>query len=172
MVHLRKRHSRPNLVLALGNWYQQDDAVALVVLNRLKKHITDRVVLQATEEAGLTLLEFLVGFHQVILLDAFITTEEEGKVLEMQPNDFQVHAMAAWHQMGIPEVLQVGKELRLPMPRNVVLLGITVNHCNWGVEGICRTLQHKLPEIEREVVGFIHKTFQLPQATPAPSQSK
>jgi len=87
---------------------------------------------------------------------------EEGKVVNLQLDDFQVHAMAAWHQMGIPEVLQVGKELHLPMPRNIFLLGITVNHCNWGVGGICPNLRRKLPQLEKEIVSYIHQMFRIP----------
>ncbi len=70
--------------------------------------------------------------------------------------------MAAWHQMGIPEVLQMGKELRLPMPRNIFLLGITVNHCNWGGDGICSALQQKLPQLEEDILAYIYRMFRIP----------
>ncbi len=162
MILRTKQRSQSNLVLAVGNWYQQDDAIALILLERLKPHLERQVTLQATEEAGLTLLDFLVGFRNVILLDAIIREGEEGKVVELRLDDFQVHAMAAWHQMGIPEVLQMGKELRLPMPRNIFLLGITVNHCNWGVDGICSALQRKLPQLEENILAYIHRMFRIP----------
>ena len=146
-----KRHSnakQENLVLALGNWYQQDDAIALVMLERLKQSPIPSVKFKATEEAGLSLLDYLVGYEQVILIDAMISSGVEGKVHILKPDDFHIHAAAAWHQMGIPEILQIGKELKLPMPRSVYLIGITVNHCNWGEDGICMHLQKMLPQIE------------------------
>ncbi len=152
-----KQKTTHTLILALGNWYQQDDAIALVVLERLKKHFQPPIVLHATEESGLSLLEYIVGYQQVILLDALITEQEEGKVLVLSLDDFQVHAAAAWHQMGIPEVFQLGYELKLPMPQLTYLLGITVNHCHWGTEGICSHLCQKLPQLERTCVSMIRR---------------
>ncbi len=152
------RHNKPhNLVLALGNWYQQDDAIALVLYQRLKSRFNGTVAWLATEEAGLTLLEYLVGYRRVILVDAIVTTAPEGTVVPLRLDDFRVHAAAAWHQMGIPEVILMGKELRLPMPREVVLLGIAVRHCNWGTDGICATLKRQLPQIQQQVLSQVKR---------------
>jgi hydrogenase maturation protease len=69
--------TKPVLVLGLGNDILSDDAVGLNVAREIRRHLSDSdgIEVQETSEMGLALLDHIVGFADLILVDAVQTRQ-------------------------------------------------------------------------------------------------
>lgn len=115
------------LVLGLGNDILGDDAVGLMAARRLRALVPEEVEVQESGGAGLDLLDILTGFGCALLLDAIATGQHPpGTVLEFSEADFQDVRNPSPHYAGIPEMLQLARELDIPFPRALRILALEV----------------------------------------------
>lgn len=116
------------LVLGLGNDLLGDDAVGLAVARRVAACLTtDQVHVVETSEAGLALLEHIIGYDPVVIVDAAQTGEAPvGTVRVFGPERFRQVVAPSAHYAGLPEVLELGQRLGAPMPRVIHVVAIEV----------------------------------------------
>jgi len=119
------------LVLGLGNDILTDDAVGLLAVRELRAGLAGRHPLPIdvceTTEMGLALLDFLVGYQTVILVDAIQTGRAPvGTVHELDAPALRRLAGVTPHFLGVGETLALGRQLGLPMPTRVLILAIEV----------------------------------------------
>ncbi|MGA1236057.1 MAG: hydrogenase maturation protease [Limisphaerales bacterium] len=117
------------LVLGLGNDILRDDGVGLVIVRELAKKYAGRGDIEVCEtmEMGLALLDFMVGFERVILVDSIQT----GRVA---PGVLHVVDVGGWrelsgstpHFLGVGETLALGRQLGLDMPADVQVVAVEV----------------------------------------------
>jgi len=116
-------------VLGLGNDILCDDAVGLILARRLAQELagTDGVEVRETMEMGLALLDFLVGFEAVLILDAIQTGRvAPGTLHEVDPQGLGDLTGKTPHFVGVGETLALGRHLGLPMPERVTVLAMEV----------------------------------------------
>jgi hydrogenase maturation protease len=80
--------SSKTLVLGLGNDILSDDAVGLILARQLATKLAgiDGIEVRETMEMGLALLDFLVGYDAVLILDAIQTGQAApGTLHEVDP---------------------------------------------------------------------------------------
>ena len=67
--------TKPVLVLGLGNDILSDNAVGLNVAREIRRRLRDAdgIEVQETSEMGLALLDYIVGFENLVLVDAVQT---------------------------------------------------------------------------------------------------
>lgn len=115
------------LVLALGNDIMGDDAAALIAAQRLKSQGRQGVEVSETLEAGLALLEILSGYDRVLLLDTIVTGHHApGTVLELSPRDFTQVLGSSPHYAGLPEVIELSRQLAIPFPQDIRVLALEI----------------------------------------------
>ena len=116
-------------VIGLGNTILTDDGagvhVAREVARRLAGTASDVNVVE-TEVAGLALLELMVGWDRVILVDAVqFEGVDPGTVVRIDPSDLRTSLrLRSVHDVDLPTVLELGRQLGLTSPREVIVLGI------------------------------------------------
>lgn len=117
------------LVLGLGNDVLTDDAVGLRVARAAASRLAGRpaVVVRETMEMGLALLDEIVGFDALVLVDSVQTGRAPaGHVHEFDGDALVGHRLSAPHFLGVAETLALGESLGFAMPRSVRVVAVEV----------------------------------------------
>lgn len=115
------------LVLGLGNPILTDDAVGFAVATALRKRLDrEDVIVGEASLGGLSLLEFIVGYDRVIIIDAIRTRAgQPGRIHRLSPDEFQGSPRAVWtHDVTFATALELGRQLNMDIPKEIVILGI------------------------------------------------
>jgi len=77
------------LILGLGNPILSDDGAGIRVAQEVGKQLNDpQVTVAETSAAGLSLLDSIVGYDKVIIIDAIQTKKgRAGQIYRMKPED-------------------------------------------------------------------------------------
>jgi hydrogenase maturation protease len=117
------------LLLGLGNDLLSDDAVGLKVAAALRERFAtqENLTVLCSAEMGLSLLDLVTGFEAVVVIDAVQTGQSPpGSVHEMDDGSLPLVPAISPHFVGIGEALALGRQLRIPVPRHVLIFGIEV----------------------------------------------
>jgi hydrogenase maturation protease len=144
------------LLLGLGNDILSDDAIGLKVAAALRERLTGdpHVTVGQTCEMGLALLDHVVGFDALVLVDAVQTgTQPAGFVHEVEGTNLALIPNLPPHFLGVGEMLALGRELGLAVPGKVRIFAIEVqDSCTIGTE-MTPALQAALPHISNRVLA-------------------
>jgi hydrogenase maturation protease len=145
------------LLLGLGNDLLTDDAVGLRVAYEVRQRLTDHQSIAVTEtaEMGLALLDLVVGYETLIIVDAIQTNiAPPGFVHELEGADLNHLPAVSPHFLGIGELLALGRELGLTVPTRVKIFAIeTQDPFTVGTQ-MTPQLKAALPLIVDQVLAF------------------
>ncbi len=117
------------LVLGLGNPILSDDGVGIRVAGAVQSKVNrpDVTVLEAGV-GGLDLLDLLIGYDRVIIIDAVQTGEgKPGQVYRLGPDAFQATRHASTpHDVNFATALELGARLGLDLPREIIIFAVEV----------------------------------------------
>ena len=144
------------LVLGMGNPILRDDRIGLRVIEELDAILSDSdVTLQTSTLAAMNLLECLIGFNRVILVDAIQTGGEPGSVYRLSPQDFiSRHAIPHLHNVDFFRALTLTRGLIPNLPDDIVVVGIEAEDVSTFGEDLT-------PEVERSIPVAVGKILQL-----------
>ena len=116
------------LVIGLGNPVLGDDGVGWHVTRALRAR-RDRepgVVIEECCRGGLALMERMVGFDRVVVVDAMRSGRVPGTLAELGIADLPTQHSASAHDVSLQTALAVGRAAgaRLPPDTSVLLVGI------------------------------------------------
>jgi hydrogenase maturation protease len=117
------------LVLGLGNDILTDDAIGLNVVRQLRESLADddRIDVRETMEMGLALLDFIVGYRAVLIVDSIQTGQSPaGTIHEVDAAGLKQLTGRTPHFLGVGETLALGRQLGLAMPEEVRILAVEV----------------------------------------------
>jgi hydrogenase maturation protease len=144
------------LILGLGNPILSDDGVGLVVAERLKGRV-DGVDVIATPLTGLHLLDLLVGYDALFLIDAMITTEmPPGELKFISPDEISLPTLSS-HGFNLLEILKLGKKLGLSVPELKWVYGITIGTSPAFGEEPSPELMKKVEAMASQIAGHIRE---------------
>jgi hydrogenase maturation protease len=115
------------LVLGLGNSILTDDAMAFAVVEEVRGRIArEDVTVSQASVGGLGLLELVVGYDRVIILDAIRTgLAEPGHIHRLTPDEFRGSLRAAsTHDVSFSTALEMGRQLRKDVPKEIVIIAV------------------------------------------------
>jgi hydrogenase maturation protease len=137
------------LVLGLGNSILTDDAVAFAVVEELRGRIdrADVTVSQASV-GGLGLLELVLGYERVIILDAIQTgLARAGYIHRLTPEEFRGSLRAASsHDVSLATALELGRQLCKDVPQEIVIIAIEANDVETFGEELTPAVAAAVPE--------------------------
>ncbi|MBE7501011.1 MAG: hydrogenase maturation protease [Verrucomicrobiales bacterium] len=141
------------LVLGLGNAILSDDAIGLRVVRALQQRLEpgDPVVAEESEEMGLALLDSIVGYRELVLVDAIQTgTQAPGYLHEFDGDSLPTRRSGAPHFLGVGDTLALGRLLGLPMPERVTIFAVEVaDPFTLGTDLTPAVQEALLPALER-----------------------
>jgi hydrogenase maturation protease len=117
------------LILGLGNTILSDDGVGIRVVEELQSRLSDPdITVLETNVSGLSLLDIMIGYDKVIIVDAIQTVGgKPGDIYQLTPDALKVSRHAASpHDVNLVTALDLGKKLGLSMPQEIVIFAIEV----------------------------------------------
>lgn len=123
------------LVLGLGNPILTDDGVGVLVAESVRAHLPKDTSIEISEVSvgGLTLMESMIGYDRVILIDAYQTCNPKpGKVHRMALEDLQsispTQHSASPHDASLVTAFQAGEWMGLSLPQEITIFAIEVEN--------------------------------------------
>jgi hydrogenase maturation protease len=121
------------LVIGLGNPILSDDGVGVKVAYAVRDALAspgwNGVTVTEASVGGLRLMEMMVGYDRVILVDAIQTPDgQPGTVWRLTLDDIAsavpTQHSASAHDMNLPTALELGRQLGLYLPRKIEIFAI------------------------------------------------
>ena len=138
------------LVLGLGNPILSDDSVGFRVAQAIMGRFDEKeATVMESDLAGLSLLDLLLGYDKVIIIDSIQTREGKvGQVYRLSPEDFAAtrHAVSP-HDVNLITALELGKRLGLEMPREIIILAIEVQDVTTFSESLTPEVERAIPRV-------------------------
>jgi hydrogenase maturation protease len=124
------------IVVGLGNPLLGDDGVGWRVAEEVKQQLGDNsaVTVECYSLSGLSLMEQLIGFDRVILIDSLNTgRHDQGEVVAFTLDsleDLTYGHSASAHDASLKTALVVGRSMgeRLPADRDIHVVAIEAQH--------------------------------------------
>ena len=135
------------LVLGLGNLILSDDGAGIRVAQEVGKQLNDpQITVSETSAAGLSLLDSIVGYDKVIIIDAIQTKKgQAGQIYRMKSEDFSfAKHFSSPHQTNLVTALELGKVLGLAMPQKITIFAVEA-------KDIASFSEKCTPEVERAI---------------------
>jgi hydrogenase maturation protease len=118
-------------IIGLGNSILTDDGVGIYAAREVARRLAETechsdVDILESEVAGFALMELLVGWKQVILIDAIqFDGLKPGTVVQIDPDDLRTSLrIRSVHEINLPTVLELGRRMGLEMPDKLTIFGI------------------------------------------------
>lgn len=157
--------SQPHtLVIGVGNAYRSDDAVGLIVAQRLKQRSADRVIVLEESGAAVAWMDAWKDADAVILIDATHSGADPGTIhcldAGSQPLPSGILRYST-HGLGIAEAVELARALN-QLPGQCKIYGIEGRTFKMGV-GLS-------PEVERAAEVVVTQVLQDLQEAPRPQR--
>jgi len=142
------------LVIGVGNAFRSDDAVGLIVAQRLKQASFDNVTVREESGEGAALIDAWHGAGAVVLIDAVCSGAEPGTVHRLDAQSQPVPAKFrcySTHAFGVAEAIELARALNQLPPVCTV----------YGIEGKSFTAGVGLsPEVEGAAQQVVERVMQ------------
>jgi hydrogenase maturation protease len=143
------------LVIGLGNPLVSDDSVGLRVAAELKHRLADRTDVEVDEDywGGLRLMERMIGYDRVIIVDAICTGAPPGTIHHLTPDAVPTQRSASAHDVNLPTALEFGRRAGMLLPENqsILLVGIEAKDVLTFSEACTPEVQEAVPRAVQEV---------------------
>lgn len=160
------------LVLGLGNPFLGDDSVGQRVAENLKGCLTGLpgLTVRATSFSGIRLLDQLVGYDRLILIDSITTgSRPPGSLHILGLSDVAGggHPVSV-HHFSIAQLLKWAKRCGLQVPREVTIYAIEIEPPCEVEEGLSPALEAALEPITRQILlrEFPERAAETPALVP------
>ncbi len=143
------------LVLGLGNPILADDGVGIKVAQEVANQLdSPKVTIAETSGAGLSLLDSIVGYDRVIIIDAIQTKEgQAGQIYRVEPEDFSfTKHFSSPHQINLATALELGKMLDLAMPQKITIFAVEAKDITSFSEKCTPEVEQVIPEVVKMVL--------------------
>jgi len=151
-----------SLVLGLGNPILSDDAVGVKIAREIEKELEDpRVTVAEAYEGGLGLLDFVVGYERVIIVDAIQTKSGEiGQIYRLEPADFSFakHSSSP-HSTNLITALELGRQLNMGIPQEITIFAIEVADVINFNEECTPKVKAAIPEAVKVVLSELNTNY-------------
>jgi hydrogenase maturation protease len=137
------------LILGLGNPILRDDSIGLRVVRALVHDVVDDPGIEIDEDywGGLRLMERMIGYDRVIIIDAIQTGAQPGTLHMLTPNDIPTQRSASVHDVNLPTALEFGRGAgaALPVDEDITLIGVEVEDIQTFDESLTHHVEQALP---------------------------
>lgn len=117
-------------LLGLGNEILADDAFGILVAREIERLIPRQIEVVCSSAAGFNLLDDLLGASHLIVVDTIVTgTAGPGTVHVFSVDQISTSPCVAPHFLGLVEVLAVGRQLHLNVPKNTIVIAVEAADC-------------------------------------------
>ncbi|MGM0381622.1 MAG: hydrogenase maturation protease [bacterium] len=127
---------KQNLIVGVGNRDMGDDAVGLLVAERLEEDCPDDIEIRKSSGEPGELIELFEQYTSVYLVDALKAEEEPGSLVEINVHEDELPTKlfpVSTHSFGVYEAIKLARRLQA-LPENFKIYGITGTNFSPGDE--------------------------------------
>jgi hydrogenase maturation protease len=120
-------HTAKVILLGLGNDILSDDGVGLHIVREIRSRLEGRGDIDVIDtcEMGLSLLDMIVDYTDLVLVDAVQTHQvPPGTMREIALTDMKILPLMAPHFFGIGEIMALGRQLGMNVPSRVRIFAV------------------------------------------------
>ncbi len=141
------------LILGIGNPILTDDGVGIKVAQKLKEENPKLEVIM-TSEAGIILLELLVGYDKLIIIDSIKTEKgKPGDLYKLELEDLKpAKDFSSSHGIGIATAFELGKGLGYKMPRYISIYAVEIKDNTTFGEKCTEGVEQRMPFIVKQII--------------------
>jgi hydrogenase maturation protease len=143
--------SKP-LILGVGNLLLSDDGVGVHIIKRLHKEEINADLLDVGM-GGFDILERILGYKKVIIIDSIITGAEPGTIYRFTPEDLtNFPALSHTHSIDLPTSLKLGQQLMADeMPDDIVIYAIEAEDITTFNEDCTPKVKAAIPKVIKQI---------------------
>ena len=145
--------------MGIGNTIRGDDGIGIYIAEEIKKKLVNKknkVTVISTETAGLNLLDLIVGYSKLIIVDSIqvSSNNELGHMFELEVNQLSSsNGRFNSHDIDFLTLFKIGKKLKIKLPKEIKIYGIGV----FSVKGFNQKcnfqLQKMIPDIAQCIIN-------------------
>ena len=140
------------LILGIGNSVLGDDGVGVHVVQELAKKIRDENVdIKDVSFDGLNLLELIVGYDKLIVIDAIMSEGGKvGEIYRLKPEKAcePAHLSTSPHHFNLAGTLEMGKRLfPREMPKEVTAFAVGTQEVTRVTEEMTEEVKQAIPRV-------------------------
>lgn len=153
------------LVVGLGNPILTDDGVGVKVAYAVKDTLGSEgrhdVTVTEASVGGLRLMELMVGYDRVILVDALQhCNAKPGTIQRMTLEDLRTisptqHSACA-HDTSLVTALDMGRQMGLPLPEDLTIYGVGVENITHFGEQPTPAVAEAIPQVTAAVLAELN----------------
>jgi len=154
------------LVLGMGNDLYGDDGVGLHAVRLLKDEWADGATPGEPSSSvefvecllsGAALLDVIHGHDALVVIDTIMKAEPlTGRISILEAADIRDFPGPSPHYVSVPQVLAIGREIGLKMPRTVVIIAVEAKDLFRLGEGLSEDMHTRLPDILEVAKDVLH----------------
>lgn len=152
------KSKKPFLVIGIGSPVITDDAIGIRVAERIMEMSPPDVDVDEASISGLDLIEMMLDYRRVVVVDAIVTREHEpGTVLVLPAEVFSgtVHGTNP-HETNIATALELGRQLEPErFPKEIFFVAVEALNTYDISEEMTPPVQAALPEAVRTVLDLL-----------------
>lgn len=162
------------LVLGMGNDLYGDDGVGLHAVRQLRdewaagpKPPERSLSVEFVECAlsGAALLDVIHGYDALVVIDTIMKAEPvTGRIRILDAPDIRDIPGPSPHYVSVPQVLALGRELGLKMPRTVTIIAVEAKDLFRLGEGLSEDMQARLPDLLEAARDALQRLVARPSA--------
>ena len=140
------------LIIGIGNPILTDDGVGIKIAQKIKEGNPDLEVIE-TSEAGIALLDLIVGYERLIIVDSIKTGQgKPGELykLELEGLKSGIHFSSS-HGIDIATVFELGQRLGYRMPKSVSIYAIEIKDNSTFGEECTEEVKERIPFITKQI---------------------
>ena len=145
--------------MGIGNTIRGDDGIGIYIVEEIKKKLVNKknnVNVISTETAGLNLLDLIVGYSKLIIVDSIqvSSNNELGHMFEFEVNQLSSsNGRFNSHDIDFLTLFKIGKKLKIKLPKKIKIYGIGVFFLK-GFEQKCNPrLSKMIPDIAQDIIN-------------------
>jgi len=149
------------LIMGIGNSLLGDDGIGVHIARRLSRLVKDESVdIVDTNMGGLNLLDFILGYDKLVIIDAIITDQDQvGEInrLGQEKIGEPVYTATSPHHFNLPATIEIGRRL-FPdeMPKEVVIYAVGTQDVAQITEEITDEVKKAIPDVLSLVLAEIN----------------
>jgi len=148
------------LFLGIGNTIRGDDGIGIYVTEEIKKKLSykksNRINVINTETTGLNLLELIVGYSKLIIIDSIQVSidSELGQVYELKVNRFNsANYYPGSHDIDFSMLFRIGKKFKIKLPKDIKIYGIGIFSVKGFKQRCNPQLINMIPDIAQYIIN-------------------
>jgi hydrogenase maturation protease len=155
------------LVLGLGNELYGDDGVGHHVIRQIRCDLSTQkdfayclrnVDLEECSVSGLALLDVIVGYDRLIIIDTIKKSEPiPGKVTRLKESDLRHIPGPSPHYVSVPQAVEIGRKAGLKVPAKIDIIAVEAKNLYYMGEGLTEEMTRAIPEIIQELRDLLQQ---------------